>query len=530
MLGIPRLLAWQSEPDPGEDLSERRWPVVVCLLTVGLIIVCALAVGVARRYFDVDEIQHSHVMWLISQGDRPFHDFIETHPPFVSYLGAQLARRIAEPAKLVFLLRSLAALSGLAFVGLVLASIRASQPSIRLDWLLAAGLLVLSHKNNLDFFVEIRPDSITYCILFLGILLFLLDKPESAYLRYATFAFLVSTAILWTPKLALLVALFALVDLARVGRAGDNLVAVLAGHATGIGVALVGTVLALRAAGIDPSLAYKLTIGFHARFLSSAAFSSGLARSVWRQPVQLLLIAAGIAAWLYLVKKRRLRPTPLEIATLCTLVAMLVLIKLPYKQYFVPWFVLTTVFVPHLGDALRPFHNRAAQIALFGLLLLSAVNGYRALLDFASADQTRIFRARWRIMAQAAEPEGRVVAFPWQHPIFRRDVFYGWFSTFDPKGRDLEVIFQEWNPDGYGARFTREWYLEELENTPPAIAVRNDDGFRLPATQEEVLEEYFRNQADNYVTVDLLGGTDLLVRRDQANWDYLRSSGNLREE
>ena len=486
----------------------------------------ALVTGSARRHYDVDEIQHAHVMWRISVGDRPFHDFVESHPPFVWYLGAPLVKAIPSPADALRVLRGLATLCGLVFVGLLLACVRARQSALTLPWLAAGGLLVLCHRSTLDYFVEARPDSLAYGLLFGAFVLFLRGQPPRPFARYATFAFLASTALLSTPKFALLVVAFAAAELILHRRSAGAAGIALAGHATGIGLAVAGALVFLGVAGIDPLLAYDLAIGFHGRFLATTSFSHGLWRSITAQPVPLGLVCAGVLAWIALVATRRIRPAPFELGALLFLATTPFLMPLPYKQYFAPWFALSAVFIPFLGLGLRQVSDEGARLTAVALLAFAAFSTWRVGSDYARADQAGFFRLAWELMQAAAVPGGRVVADPQWHPVYRRDVFYGWFSTFDPGGRNQERILREWNPRGYGARFTGEGYRHELDQNPPALIVTVGDGFNLPATQEAVVARYVREHRGEYLGVPLAGKLGLLVRRDQANWKYLQAAGH----
>jgi hypothetical protein len=510
-------------------LGNAAWLRALELLAVSAAAaaVCyALATGSARRHYDVDEIQHAHVMWRISVGDRPFHDFVESHPPFVWYLGAPLVKAIPTPADALRVFRGLATSCGLVFVGLLLACVRVRQPALTLPWLAAGGLLVLCHRSTLDYFVEARPDSLAYCLLFAAFGLFLRERPQRVFARYATFAFLASTALLWTPKFALLVVALAAAELIRHGRSAAAAGIALAGHATGIGLAVAGALVFLRLAGIDPLLAYDLSIGFHARFLDTTSFSHGLWRSIVAQPVQLAFACAGVLAWIALVLARRIRPAPFELAALVFLAVTPFLMPLPYKQYFAPWFALSAVFIPFLGLGLRQFSDKGARLAAALVLAFAAVSAWRVGRDYARADQAGFFRLAWQLMQGAALPGGRAVADPQWHPVYRRDVFYGWFSTFDPGGRNQERILREWNPRGYGARFTAEGYRDEIARQPPALIVTVGDGFNLPATQEAVVARFVREHRGEYLGVPLAGKLGLLVRRDQADWKYLQAAGH----
>jgi hypothetical protein len=501
-----------------------RWLDAAALVTAAGVVSYALATGSARRHYDVDEIQHTHVIWRIAVGDRPFHDFVESHPPFVWYLGAPLLRWTSGPASAIAGFRILAAGSGLVFVGLVLAAARARQPALSIPWLMTGGLLVLGERRNLDYFIEARPDSLAYALLFAAFVLFLRGHPARLFARYAVFAGLASTALLWTPKFAVLVVAFALADLVARRRQPREVLVAVAGHAAGIVLALAGALAFLAAAAIDPRLAYDLSIGFHGRFLSTTSFRHGLMDSLTEEPVPLGLACAGAVTWAVLALTKHIRPASFELAAFFFLVTAPLLVRLPYKQYYAPWFVLSAIFVPFLGVALRAAGASLARIALVGVLTFTSVAGARAGREYGRVDQVAFFRTLWTLMRNAASPEGRVVADPQWHPIYRRDVFYGWFSTYDPRGRGQEVILREWNPRGYGARFTDEGYASEIAAHPPALIVTVGGGFNLPATQENVVARYVRDHGAEYVTVPLAGKLGLLVRREQANWDYLEAA------
>jgi hypothetical protein len=63
---------------------------------------------------------------------------------------------------------------------------------------------------------------------------------------------------------------------------------------------------------------------------------------------------------------------------------------------------------------------------------------------------------------------------------------------------------------------------------PPALIVTVGDGFNLPSVQEEAVAEYLRENRDDYIALKLAGKLGLLVRREQANWEYLEQAGLAR--
>lgn len=501
--------------------DERRWRrgiVASALATTTALVLYALASGSAHRHYDVDEIQHAHVTWRIAGGERPFHDFVESHPPFVWYLAAPIVERIQSPVTAMRVLRTLSAIAGALFIGLVIACGRTGQPGVSVPWSIAGALLALSTTMNLDYFLEARPDSVAHVLLFAGLLLFLLDRPRALFWRYALFAFLASTAILWTPKLALLVVLFALADLWIHRRESAHLLLRCAGHAVGIGAALVAAIAVLRFEDVDPRLAYELSIGFHARFLAETSFSHGLLRRVLEEPLLLAVALAGVISWGTLVVSRRIRPAPLEIAVLGSSASALVLVHLPYKQYFAPWFLLTlVVFVPFVGAGLRALSERWSRRALLALLGVAAWGAWTAAEAYNEHDQAGFFHVMWDRMEELTPADGRVIAAPQWHPIYRKDVFYGWFSTFDPGGRNQDVLLAEWNPMGYGSRFTLEGYRRELQENRPALIVTVGEGFGLPRAQEQAIRDYLDRSDAVYVRLPLAGKIGLLVRRDADN-------------
>ena len=447
----------------------------------------ALLTGSARRHYDVDEIQHAHVMWRISVGDRPFHDFVESHPPFVWYLGAPLVKALPGPAEAL----RVAARRGhgvrLVFMVLVLACGRAGQPGLTLPWLAAGGLLALCHRATLDYFVEARPDSLAYCLLFGAFVLFLRDRPRLPFARYATFAFLASTALLWTPKFALLVVAFAAIDLVVRWRTAGGAGSALAGHATGIALAVAGALLFFKAGRHRPPARLRPVHRLPRPLPGHHRVSYGLWRSIMAQPVPLAFAGAGVLAWIALIAlpaasaPRRSSWPPSRSS------ARDAVPDAPAVQAVLRPLVRAVGGVrPLPGPRPAPVERtRAPGSPPSPLLAFAAFSGWRVSRDYAKADPGRVLPRGLEVMREAAVPGGRVVADPQWHPVYRRDVFYGWFSTFDPGGRGQERILREWNPRGYGARFTGEGYRRELDAHPPALIVTVGDGFNLPATQEQ---------------------------------------------
>lgn len=82
----------------------------------------AIALGFAAYLFhgyDADELQHLHIAWRIGQGDLPYRDFFEHHPPLLYLLIASLFRSFSE-ADLTVLLLARAIALGVTLITLAL--------------------------------------------------------------------------------------------------------------------------------------------------------------------------------------------------------------------------------------------------------------------------------------------------------------------------------------------------------------------------------------------------------------------------
>src|SRR6202521_5088871 len=119
--------------------------------TFGLLLVHAAISGC-----DHDEIVHLHVAWLVSNGERPYVDFLEQHHPPAAYLLAPLAHALeGYPRALVFAARSLdlLVLGGtlLAFSAMARRLVR--DPRVAWPPLLLAGCFLFLRNS-----MEVRPD------------------------------------------------------------------------------------------------------------------------------------------------------------------------------------------------------------------------------------------------------------------------------------------------------------------------------------------------------------------------------------
>src|SRR5256885_9402630 len=115
-----------------------------------------LVVHAAISGCDHDEIEHLHAAWLVSQGQRPFTDFLEQHHPTLWYLLAAAARFFEDrPRQLVFAARcidlALAAVTVAAFTAMARRLLRG--PASIWPALLLAGCFFFLRDS-----MEVRPD------------------------------------------------------------------------------------------------------------------------------------------------------------------------------------------------------------------------------------------------------------------------------------------------------------------------------------------------------------------------------------
>lgn len=139
----------------------------LAVAAAGAAYAAVVAAGLAHRHWDPDEFQHAQFAWLVAQGQVPFRDFFEHHPPLWHLLAAPFAGGVdASRAESVFgfLVGARAAsllLSGvLALLAWMLARRFAPPPvpGLAVALLLGAGFVITKG-------VEVRPDPLCAVLL-----------------------------------------------------------------------------------------------------------------------------------------------------------------------------------------------------------------------------------------------------------------------------------------------------------------------------------------------------------------------------
>ncbi len=154
------------------------------------------------RTFDPDEFQHAHSAFLISQGQLPYLDYFEHHPPLLHFVMAPIMARLhperneANAFETLFVLRvlgwSIALLGAIAHFLLarrLLGTLGASLASLFL-W----STLIVFEKS-----MEIRPDTGAFALLQIALLLLV---PQASRGRLLGAFSLLGVALLLTQKVA----------------------------------------------------------------------------------------------------------------------------------------------------------------------------------------------------------------------------------------------------------------------------------------------------------------------------------------
>ena len=431
-----------------------------------LLVIAACTRVITQRTIDHDELEHAHALWLTALGDVPLHDFVEIHPPFAFMAFAPLGRGATDGDALVLRLRVFSSLGHALTLLLLAANMRLGRREIHPLWIAAALLWMLAHEGTQDYVSEFRPDPWSNAAMLAALLAARLQRP-----RYTLFGFLAAVSVLWSPKLVVLPAIFAVLELVRLRR--DAWRAALAMIGGGL-AALAAAWLALRASDIDPEQAYALIIRFHAVVARLGGFGYGLASTLWDQRLLVAPAAGGAIVWLVLAIRRELRPNVFEISVALFLIVQLFLVPFPYKQYFTPWLLLAAVFIPFwslLFARVRVLRDLALPAALLFVTVhaLIAWDFARTAYGFARTGEY------WQFMKQFSGPRHRVVAPVLFHPTTARDSNYAWFGT---PGGDLrfgpEAILRDLRYPGVSERVTYGYYLRELEARPPDAIVFGD--------------------------------------------------------
>jgi hypothetical protein len=486
---------------PTERIAQRSLDTLCGCLVFAWVV--AWGYGIAHRYFDYDEFEHFYAIWRIHGGARPFNDFFEGHPPFLWYALGPLIPALGRFSLPLFPLRILSALGELALLAALAKNVSLSMArlpqAVEFSWraFLVATIVVAGHLSVTWYLLEFRLDAWPDALLLWAI--WRERRAGNAPFRGPfEYALLSTLMLLCAPKLVALFVLYGALSLAGAERRWLRA----AGLAAGLLAAVAIGCLFLLAVGVDPIVAYRLSVTYHVLLGARGGFGHGLARALWEQPHLVAIVFSGVIGWL-LVARTRLVAFTFELAVCLFLVLQAAFVRLGYPQYYGPWFLLGMVFLPYLEIALRrtPLAHRCAVAAG---LLLAGVNVARDLQTFTGVNQTAPTVAFNRWASAIVPPEAVVVGDLTRMPLCRRGAFYHLASSSPPNGYQTETALDEMNLPAIGARMSREAYDRELEAARPALIAPS----RLLSAGESLsIDRYLTRHRTDYRSVDSPEGT-----------------------
>ncbi len=492
------------------------WPARLATAALGVLGAVCGAAGIRCRFFDYDEIYHAHATWLMAQGDRPFHDFFASHSPLPWFpLSALWLVLPSAPASLLHL-RVVGCVGVLLSIVAMALAWTTAHRDIHRTWLVAGIGVVALHPAVVDYAIEFRPDAWATAVVFLACAVLFGTCPASVVRRCGAFGALAGLGALASPKVAMLPVLVVLVDLVRRrwGTQGSTREA-LAGYSAGAGASLLVVVGGLGIAGVDPELAFQMAVRYQWTFAADSAFGYGLLAAVTGQATLLAIVSAGLLARVVLLSIRRRRPGTFETALVLFLVLQCLLVDRPYKQYYAPWFLAASCFVPYVGELLQRRAPAMAPWALASLLVAAAVEAGTAAQSFVRDGQAPRMLAYYDELLAGVPADARVLAYPPLHPIVRRDVFYAWNRTTDPAGRGTAAVMRAMQVPGYAERFTSAHQQRELASRPPAVVVAPvDAAWGYEPEQWRVVRAWLDVHRDEYVALARDVMAPAWVRRD----------------
>ncbi len=501
------------------------WTVVGIVEILALVLLigggfAAWGVGIVTRGHDYDEVLRAHSIWLTTQGLRPYSDFFEVHPPYFILL-SPVVRAFSDPVHALIALRVVTAIGNLVFLGgLVALGARSLPAGAGRRWAWLGVATVVFNPFILDYLVEFRVDGWGYAAIVWSTFLYV--QRGSWGNRNIEFGVLTGLAsALLAPKMVLLPPMIVLVDLLTKSRTWRGFFREGLAYAAGVGLAAGLFVVYLLANRIGIERLLLLLVRYHAVSNAHASFRYGLLGQVLSLRPLLSLVLAGLMAWAIGCLHRRVLTGPFEPALALWLAAQTLLVSYPYKQYYAPWFLFASAFVPSLGPVFNRL--RGARVIVYLLACAVTIHGSYQIAKFWA--DTGIGRSendliRW--MNRMARPEDRVVGSPPYHPIDRFDTFFLSFNTSDRKGFDSERILAEL--PGLQPFVMEAHYRSELEAHPPAFVVLQSPVFEVthPATQKAVLEAFIQRKGYRITRVGVVW---FAIRPDR--YEHARRTGDV---
>jgi hypothetical protein len=472
---------------------------IVILVAMMIAGIGAWGVGVYTLGYDYDEVRYAHSVWLTAQGLRPYHDFLDCHPPYFALLSPIFRIYPNDPSTALWALRLLSAVGNLLFLGGLAALGGRSLPAAR-HWAYIAVAIVAFQPAILEFLVEFRIDGWGYALAVWSIYRYR-RRERGAYRGFELIVLTGIASLLFCPKLALLPPLVIIFD--ALFERGSVRVVVRSGVACLLGASVAIALFALYLAwhGIGLGRTFQSVVSYNAISNSNMGVRYGLLRSIITQKALSLAIVGGVMSAVARRWRVRSLPDGYESALAVWLVLQALLVAYPYKQYYAPWFLFASGLLAYL------YRDVAILLGSVRILVLLTVCGLTVAADLRTAERwsdlaiAQKDQALFKWMNLVTRPGDRVVASSPLHPIDRFDSFFIWFNTLDRRGFDSERILGQM--PSYRNSITSERFREELEKHPPALVVLSGDWRIVPYTggQREALAEVMRRGGYMAVTV-----------------------------
>ena len=388
---------------------------------------------------DHDEIVYLHAAWLVSEGARPFRDFVEHHHPTLYYLLAPITAAMApNPVAAVFAGR----LVNLFFIALTAATTAAILRPLTARAGRIAGVLLLAGcfcwlRNSL----EVRPDTAMCLFAYLGLWQWLNYLRKGRWTSALASGFCYGLAIVFLQKAVLFVALvlvgtliFALRSRAQ-SRNKGWLVLLARGSALctlGAVFPLVFFVVSLARAGLLPDFyfwnyPFNQFYYLHSQATGGSAFGT-LGFALVEDPVLWALGLWGACAAIRKLASRgpsELVSAPeLPIALTVLFGTLVFLFRNPFPYPHNLLFALPALALLGAWQANRPRSPLWQSLWQVGLVLMVIKVGILCLVYEENTGHRKV--QRW-VLAHSA-PSDLIDVPPPYHPIFRKDAYFFWYD------------------------------------------------------------------------------------------------------
>jgi hypothetical protein len=445
------------------------------------------------RSYDYDELSHAHMAWLVSIGQVPYRDFATNHFPFFWIPLWPVMRVIPESLGSLMILRGLALLLNIAFIGALGALICLEQPPQQRPLAAACFGVILFSQPVMHFLIEFRPDALANALLFGSLVLLWLQGMRNKLVAFVS-GFCIGIALLVNTKYGLFPFMLGAVALMAHAREIRRTWRFALAICLGFIAAVLGGILVLAGMKIPLDRAWEMVVLYNAAVEKIHTF--GLAHVLTLHPLLLAYVLVGLAGCIVQWVLQRRPPGVLEVAILLFLIANLATTARPYKQYLASWLLLATCFPARSLPALAAWFGSKAQIAaavcIVGIAI--AVFTHTGIIDpYELPELNRATQDRaieWAL--RCVPPDGFVICSFTAHPVFRRDTFFKVVFDQRPNGEDgLEQFMPSLAPGSYSEHFQRSGYDADLKDRSPSL----------------IMEQVLYTKAQNRAVIDYLNQT-----------------------